>query len=128
MQKIDSLKPKSSEIVIASFIIRNKQKRFSLFMKSYLFANISINITLEIFYFIFNHIKIDFINSYLYWKTFIIIKALLITKQSDLIWEKIFVIAVFNHNNKAFISHITFINQKLDIYLFYIMQIAILKI
>lgn len=76
----------------------------------FLLANISIDITLEIFFFSLSNIKSDFDSYYLYCKTYTIAKVCLITKHVKFIKRKEFAITDINFKNKAFIVHVVFIS------------------
>lgn len=62
IQKIDSSKFETNKIVIISFLIDDKTKRFWFFRKTFLLANFSIDVALGILLFILNNIKINFTN------------------------------------------------------------------
>lgn len=62
IQKIDSFKLNSISIVIALFLIKDKDKKFHIFDKIFLLANLNIDIILEMFFLILNNIKVNFVS------------------------------------------------------------------
>lgn len=61
-QKIDDSPLEIFGIVIASFIINDKDKNFRFFEETFLLADISMNITFEMFFLILKNIQINFNN------------------------------------------------------------------
>lgn len=49
-------------IVITSFLMEEKDKRFCFFKGTFLIANLGINITLRMLFFTLTNIKINFVN------------------------------------------------------------------
>lgn len=49
-------------MIITSFLVDNKDMKSQIFEKTFLLADISINVVFEIFFFILYNIKIDFNN------------------------------------------------------------------
>lgn len=80
-QKIDKFILLIYSMVLATFQLEEKQERMRFFQKIFLIANIAIEIILEMFFLIFSKIEINFVDQKLFLKTYILDKALLITKQ-----------------------------------------------
>ena len=59
---IDSSKLDTLDIVKASFLVKNKDKKSYFFEKTFLLADISIYVTLRMHFFTFNNIQFDFIS------------------------------------------------------------------
>lgn len=108
-KKIDNIKLKFFGIIIICFLIDNKNKKSRLFKKTFLLADISMNITLEISFLILNNIKINFTNRELIWRFYIIADNLLTTRQMELIRKKKFTITAFDFNDAIFIVYIVFL-------------------
>lgn len=60
--KIDSNRLATFNIVIEFFTMENQTKKFRFFKETFLMADISINITLKIFFIILHNVKINFTN------------------------------------------------------------------
>lgn len=58
VQKIDGFIFKIFEMIIANFQIEKKPKKAQFFQKTFLLANISIKMVLEIFFLTFNNINV----------------------------------------------------------------------
>lgn len=80
-QKIDSSKLNIFGIIIVFFLIKDKERRSHFFEKTFLLANISIDIALDIHFFILSNIEIDIVNCYIHWKLYTIVKVFLTTRQ-----------------------------------------------
>ena len=87
-QKINNLKLNTFDVVITLFFIKNKEKRCCILEKTFLLADINMNISLGILFFTVSNVKIDFVNCYIYSKKSIIAEILLATKQFELIGRK----------------------------------------
>lgn len=62
IQKIDCNRPGTFNIVIAFFSVNNKNKKFCFFKKTFVLADISMNIAFEIFFLILNNVEVNFTN------------------------------------------------------------------
>lgn len=82
-------------MVIASFLVDAKNKKLRFFEETFLLANISIEVTLEMFFFTLSNIEINFINQELRWRSYTIIKVFFITKWVELIRKKKFQLQLF---------------------------------
>ena len=63
--KIDGSKLYIFDIVIAFFLVEDKEGKLRFFEKTFLLANISMNIALEMLFLILSNIEIDFTDCYL---------------------------------------------------------------
>lgn len=68
-------------MVIASFEIEDKLKRARFFQETFLVANISIKVVLEISFLTISNADVFFVNRKLTWRTYNPNKALLTTKR-----------------------------------------------
>lgn len=87
-QKINYYIFKMFEIIIASFEVKDKLKKAQIFQKTLLIANTSMAVILRIHFLIFSNINIWFTKKKLTWRSYTFAKALLITKQIDLLVRK----------------------------------------
>ena len=65
-QKTDGLKLDTFDMIIASFSLEDKERKSRFFEETFLLADISIYISLNIFFFTLRNIEIDFINCNIY--------------------------------------------------------------
>ena len=79
-QKIDSSKLDIFGIVIALFSIEDKEEKSRFFEEIFLLADISMDITVRMFFYILSNVEVDFVGCYIYWKTYIILNILLIRR------------------------------------------------
>lgn len=115
---------------IALFQVLNKNKKFCFFQKTFLWAEISMNITFGIFFLTLSHVKVNFHNRQLMWRLYITIKSILTTRWVELVVKKNFVAAFFNLEDEIFVVHIAFldISDTNKIPLFNRTQIISLKV
>lgn len=98
------------------------------FEEIFLLANISIDVTLKIFFFTLSNIKINFNNQELSWRIYTIIEAILTIEKIELVKKKEFAIAVLNLENEIFVVYIallTSLNLDMEIHLSCHTQIAL---
>ena len=105
-------------MVVASFSVEDEEKKYYFFMKTFLLVDISMDVALSMIFFILKNYKIDFAGHYLHKKTYTIAKTFPSTRQVELIGKKEFAITALDPKNKAFIVHVAFISQDLDIHPF----------
>lgn len=67
------------DIVIIAFLVNNKDKMIRFFEKTFLLANISLDIVLGMLFFTFNNANIMFLERQLLCLTYFVVKALLIS-------------------------------------------------
>ena len=65
-QKIDGLELNTFGMVIASFLVKNKERKYHFFEEIFLRADISINIALLMPFFTLNNIEIDFMDCHIH--------------------------------------------------------------
>ena len=75
-------------MVIALFLVEDKERRSCVFIETFLLANINIDITLKMFFLTLNNVEIGFVGQHLNWRIYITIKILLIIRQVELIRKK----------------------------------------
>lgn len=61
-QKIDGSKLDIFDMVIASFLVEYKEKKYHFFKKTFLLTDISMNITLKMLFFTLSNVKIDLVD------------------------------------------------------------------
>lgn len=71
-QKINGFRLVTFDMVIALFSMEDKKRKSRFFEESFLLADISINIALDMPFLTLTNDEIEFISYYTYWKTYII--------------------------------------------------------
>lgn len=89
-------------MVIMLFNIQNKEEKFCLFKKTFLFAKYSRNVIFKMLYLNLNNIKTNFFMLKRFEKTYIITKAIQVTKQFKLIRKKEFAVYTLNLEKKMY--------------------------
>ena len=116
-------------MVVSTFFISNKDIKERFFKKSFLWADVKLNIVLRMFFLTINNIDIDAQWRDLSWRSYTTRNILLITKQIKLMEKKKFIIAVFYLKYKTCIIYIAafYINSDDEMYLLRNTQMTYLK-
>ena len=125
-QKIDRSLLETYSMVIAPFQVLNKLGCFCFFQGTFLLANISMEIVLDMLFSTLSNADIQFIEKKLTWRTYTTKKALPNTCRINLINQKKFAKTVLHENIKAFIVYISSLGLRMTIYLVRKSQIALL--
>lgn len=111
-QKIDNSILEIFRIIIANFQIEDKVGRPRYFQEIFLIAITKIEMVLEMFFFKFSNVDMSFGNDTFSLRSYIINKALSITKQVWIIDKKDFAIVILDTNNKTFIMYMDIKKQE----------------
>ena len=106
IQKIDGSHLDTFGMVITDYAVKNKLGRVSFFQKTFLLANISLEMVLGIFFFTFSKTNILFVERGLVQRTYTIAEALPITRSIEIIDKREFAAAALNADNKTFVMHV----------------------
>ena len=119
-QKINRFYPDIFGIVISDYSVKNRLKRVRFFPETYLLANISLKVVLEMLFLIFGKTKIRFAEQELVWRTYIDIETLPTTRSVEIFNKREFAVAALKTNNKTFIMYIAALPEPttMPIYLF----------
>ena len=99
-------------MIIANFQIENKANKPRFFEEAFLVANIKFEVILGIFFLILSNADVSFGEKILTWRIYTTNKALLTSKQVQIIYKKDFVIAALNANSKTFVIHMAIWEQE----------------
>lgn len=102
-QKIENFSLEIFKMVLANFKVENKQSHIWYFQKTFLLADVSLKMILEIFFFILSNANIFFQEKKLMWRFYAIPEALFITKRVLFISKKKFVKMVLNIKSETFV-------------------------
>ena len=94
-------------MVIVDCSVKNKLKRVRFFQKTFLLANISLEIVLEMFFHTLSRANIWFAKQKFVWRTYTVRKTLLTTKMIKIINKSEFATAALNKDNKIFVMHVS---------------------
>lgn len=108
-QKIKDSKLDTLNMVIAFFLIEDKDGKAWFFEKTFWLANLSMCIALGIFFFTLNNVEINFVNWNLSWRLYTAAEALPTMRWVELIGKKVFAAIVFDLKDKTFVVYVAFI-------------------
>lgn len=124
--KINSSLLKIYEIVSARFLVQDKESRERFFDKTFLLADTSIEIVLDIPFLSFNKTDIDFELKALIQRKYSATKAFPIISQIQLIDKYKFARVILNENLVTFVMHVIVLEAiKMTIYLFQTTQVVL---
>lgn len=96
-------------MMIAAFLINNKDKKIRFFKKIFLFANFSLDVIFKILFFTLSNANVKFLKQKILWQGYITAKTLYITCQVEVIDWKKFAATALDKEEKSFVIHLTFI-------------------
>ena len=105
-EKIDRSYLDTFEMVIADCSGKNKLGRVRFFQKTFLLANIDLEVVLRMLFLTLSKANIRFAEQKLVWRTYMVAKALLTTRRVEIIDKKEFAAAALNEDNKIFVVHV----------------------
>lgn len=79
-------------------------------------VNTPIKVVLEILFLSLSKVKVNFAEQKLNWRMYSLDKALLLTKQVQIINQKKFAVAALGANKEAFVVHMAYLEAKMSIY------------
>ena len=118
-EKIDGSSLDMFRIVIASFLILDKQNRIWFFQKTFLLTNTTIEVVPRILFLTFSNANIQFAEKKPTWRFYTTKKALSSTQKIELINKEKLAKAALNENIEVFMVYISFLSlgSKITIYL-----------
>ena len=130
-QKIYSTTLNTFEIVVAVFSMANKANQIRFFEKTFLLANVSLEIVFEMLFPTLSSANVDFLDQKLWWRTYTTKKALSTTKFIKPIDKKEFAATMLDLEYETYVVPIRLVSSiallgssSLDIHPFYRPQIA----
>ena len=125
-QKIDGSNLETFGMVLADFQVEDKLGRARFFQKTFLLADISAKVVLDMPFLILSNADIQFVEKELTWRSYTTAMALPTTKRTELIDKKKFAKAALDENSETFLVYVAFLNLVPEIYLDKEAQIAFL--
>lgn len=126
-QKIYGPKLNTFDMVIASFLMEDKNRKSQFFKATFLLAYFCMNIALKMLFLNLSNVEVNFVNWNLRWRLYITAEAFSTIRWVELIGKKDFIATTLDPEDKVFIVYVAFIHQDFYIYLFHKIQIASLK-
>ena len=109
-QKIDGSHLDTFGIVIASFSLQDKLGKIRFFQKTFLVADIRIEVVLGMLFLTFSNANIWFAERELVWRTYSTAEALPTTQRVEIIGKKEFAAAALNKEDETFVVHMAALN------------------
>ena len=114
-QKIDGTTLETYDMVVAVFSMEDKANRVRFFEKTFLVANISPEVVLEMPFFILSSADVDFLGHKLRWRTFTTKEALSTTRRVDLVSKKEFATAVLDSEHETHVVYVGLVNSDMSL-------------
>ena len=102
-------------MVIADCSVKDKLRKIWFFQKTFLLANIGLEVVLRMFFLIFSKADIWFKELKFVWRIYTATKALPTTRRVKIINKRGFVAAVLNVDNKTFVVYIASLAKPMTI-------------
>ena len=105
-QKIDGSHLDTFEMIIADCSVKDKLERVRFFQKTFLVANIGLEVVLMMFFLTLSKANIRFAERELVWRTYTAAETLSTTRRVEIINKKEFAVVALNTDNETFVVHI----------------------
>ena len=105
LQKINRFYLDTFGIVIADCKVKDRLRRIRFFQKTFLLANISLEVVLRMLFLILSKADIRFAERKLVWRTYMAAETLPTTRRVKIIDKRKFAVAALNADNETFVMH-----------------------
>ena len=109
-QKIDGTTLDTNGMVVAAFSVVDKANRVRFFEKTFLVANVSLKVVLEILFLTLSGVDVDFSGRELRWRTYTTKEALQTTRHVELVGKKEFAAEALNPEYETYVVHVASLN------------------
>ena len=128
-QKIDGTMLDTYRMVVAAFSVLDKANQVKFFEESFLEANLSPKIVLEMLFLILSDTNVDFLGWKLRWRTYITKETLPTIRRIELVGQKEFAAAVLDPEHETLVVQVASLNStllvaSLNVYPFRKLQIS----
>ena len=106
VQKIDGILLNTYEMVIAAFLVKDKANRVRFFEETFLVANVSPEIVLEMLFLILSYANVDFLGRKLWWRTYTTKKALPTIRCVELVGKKEFAATALDLEHETYVVYV----------------------
>lgn len=128
-QKINNDRLETFGMIIVSFLMKNKNKRFRFFEEIFLLADISINVAFGMLSLTLSNVEVNFTNWELRWRFYNTAEILPITERVELIGKEEFAAATLDPEKEIFIVYVSALaSSSSNVHLFCQAWIAFLKV
>ena len=111
-QKIDGTMLNTFGMIVTAFLMTNKANRVRYFKETFLVANISLEVVLEMSFLSLSDTDVDFSGWKLRWRTYTTKEALLTIRHIELVGKKEFAAAALDSESETFIVHIASLSSN----------------
>ena len=130
-KKINGTTFKTYEMVVAVFSMTNQANKVRFFEKTFLVANVSLDVVFKMSFLILNDADVDFLKKKLWWSTYTIEEVFLTTTRVKLVGKIEFAAATLDSGLETFVIYVASLEtpsntQKSNVYLSHRAQIAAL--
>ena len=105
-QKIDGTTLETYGIVVAAFSVEDKASRVRFFEETFLVANVSPEVVLEMPFLSLSSADVDFLRRELRWRTYSTEEALPTTRRVELVGKKEFAAVALNPEHERYVVHV----------------------
>ena len=105
-QKIDGTTLHTYKMIVAAFSVVNKANRVRFFEKTFLVANVWLEVVLGISFLTLSDADVDFSGRELWWRTYTTKEALPNTRRVELVGKKEFAVAAINPEHETYVIHV----------------------
>ena len=105
-QKIDGTMLDIFGMVVVAFSVTDKANRVRFFEETFLVANVSPEVVLEMLFLTLRSANVDFLGRELWWKTYIVEEVLPTIRRIELVGKKEFAAAVLDSESETFVVHV----------------------
>ena len=128
-QKIDGTTLHTYGMVVAAFSVEDKANQVRFFEETFLVANVSPEVVLEIPFLTLSGVDIDFLCQELQWRTYTTEEVLPTTRHVELVGKKEFAATALDLKYETYVVHLASLSSaplvaSLDVYLFQRPQIS----
>ena len=111
IQKINGSYLNTFGIVITGYLVKNKLKKVRFFQKTFLLANIGLEVVLGMLFLTFSRADVRFAKQKFVQRSYPTAEALSTTRRVEIINKKEFAVAALNADDKTFMMHITALSK-----------------
>ena len=112
IQKIDGLTLVTYKMMLVGFSVQNKLEKVWFLDETFILADISMEVVLEMSFCTLPDINVQFVEKKLKWKSYTTAKALPITKRVELIDKQKFATTALDKNTKTFVIHVIILSAR----------------
>ena len=113
-QKIDDIMLETYGIVVAAFLVKDKANRVRFFEKTFLVANVSLEVVFKMLFLILSGADVDFLGRELRWRTYSIEEALPTIRRVELVDKTEFAAAVLDLEHETYVVYVGSVSSDIS--------------